>query len=81
VLAPAPGPPIAVLNTVAAHVDSGQPFFLPIGHDVPAGRYHIRLRLERGPPGYLTLVELKRGVFESRQFTEEKVPQYAQTQH
>lgn len=80
VLAPLPGPPIPVLNTDAAYVDGGQPFYLPIGHDVPAGRYRIRLRLEQGPTGYITMVKLDRGRFESRQFTGEKVPQYAQTQ-
>jgi hypothetical protein len=80
VLAPTTGPPLPVLNTTATHVNGGQPFFLPIGPDVPAGRYRIRLRLEQGPPGYITLGKLNRGVFESRQFTGEKVPQYAQTQ-
>lgn len=79
-LAPNPSPPIPVLNTDVAHVDGGQPFFLPIGQDVPAGRYRIRLRLEQGPPGYITLAKLNRGVFENRQFTGEKVPQYAQMQ-
>ncbi len=80
ILDPSPGPPIPVLNTAAARVAPGQPFFLPIGHDVPAGRYRIRMRLEQGPPGYITLAKLNHGVFESRQFTGEKVPQYAQTQ-
>lgn len=80
VLAPMPGPAIPVLNTDASYVDSGQPFFLPIGQDVPAGRYRIHMHLEQGPPGYLTLVKLNRGIFESRQFTGEKVPPHVQNQ-
>ena len=80
VLAPAAGPPVPVLNTDAAYVDVGQPFFFPIGQDAPAGRYRIRLRLEQGAAGYLTLLKLNRGLFESRQFTGEKAPNYVQAQ-
>jgi hypothetical protein len=80
IFAPTTGPPIPVLNTAATQVESGQPFFLPIGHDVPVGRYRIRLRLEQGPPGYITLAKRNRGVFEIRKFTGEKVPSYAHAQ-
>lgn len=80
VLDPLPGPPVPVLHTTAARVDRGQLFFLPIGHDVPTGRYRIRMRLEQGPSGYITLAKLTHGAFESRRFIGEKVPQYVQTQ-
>lgn len=79
IFTPLPGPSVPVLHA-ATRVDRGQAFFLPIGHDVPAGRYRIRLRLEQGPPGYVTLAKLTHGAFESRRFIGERVPQYVQTQ-
>ncbi len=72
VVHPALGQPASVLNTVAEVVDPGQSFFLPLGSDVPPGRYRIQFHLEKGPSGYLTLAKLTPGAFEHRTVLRDK---------
>ena len=68
---PVRGKPVPVLNTPSETVDSGQPFFLPLGHDLPPGHYRIRINLESGPSGYLTMAKLTPGRFAERRFFRE----------
>jgi len=59
-LYPAPEETVPVLQT-AEKVDGGRSFFIPLGSDLPAGRYRLRFALEQGPGGYLILARLTPG--------------------
>jgi len=71
-LAPAPGPPVPVLQAAGARVDGGQAFFIPLGGDLPAGRYRLRVDLEAGPGGYLLLSRLTPGLNAERVLLRER---------
>lgn len=62
---PDPQETVPVLQT-AELVDGGQPFFIPLGADLPAGRYRLRFALEQGPGGYLILARLTPGQHHQR---------------
>ena len=47
-------------------VDTGQRLFFPLDADMPAGRYRVRVDLEAGPGGYLTLSRVTPGLFAQR---------------
>ena len=59
-LEPEPGMPVAVLQS-AEQVDGGRAFFIPLGSDLPAGEYRLRVVPEQGPAGYLILARLTPG--------------------
>ena len=63
---PATGIRVPVLGTVGEFVTEGQLFSIPLGSDLPPGRYHIQFDLEDGPGGYLILSKLTPGVSEQR---------------
>lgn len=71
-LAPVPGPPTPVLQAAGARVDGGQAFFIPLGGDLPAGRYRLRVDLEAGPGGYLLLSRLTPGLHGKRVLLRER---------
>lgn len=52
---------VTVLNTDAATVDAGQRFFIPLGSDLPAGNYRIRIWPEQQAQAYLALYRLLPG--------------------
>lgn len=59
-LHPDPDTVVPVLQTTES-VDGGRAFFIPLGADLPAGRYRLRAVLEQGPGGYLILARLTPG--------------------
>mgnify|MGYP007078652896 CR=1 FL=1 len=64
-----------VLGAGGATVDAGQPFFIPLGADLPSGRYGVTLVLEKGPAQYLTLGEaIPRPLEERKLFIGKPVP-------
>ncbi|MCB1803665.1 MAG: hypothetical protein KDJ99_00500, partial [Candidatus Competibacteraceae bacterium] len=62
-----------VLGTQDQWTDSGQTFFLPLGSDLAAGEYLIRLALQQGPPGYISVYRLQAGVFAERRLSVEQL--------
>ena len=70
-LKPQSGEPIPVLNSAQPPLFGGQRFFLPLGADLPPGRYRIRFALEGVQQGYLTLYRLSAGQSELRAFFRE----------
>ena len=62
---------VSVLNTRTATVDGGQRFFLPLGSDLPAGSYRIRIRPLHDVQGYLVLYRLSPGQQMVRAFLRE----------
>lgn len=72
-IAPSREGPIPVLNTRAEAVSLGQRFFLPLGCDLPAGSYRVRIELERGPGGYLSLYRLTPGIKAKHVFNKERL--------
>ncbi|MDX1606068.1 MAG: hypothetical protein R3202_07725 [Candidatus Competibacterales bacterium] len=71
-IAPDPAEQVIVLGTRDQFVDAGRLFFLPLGDDLPPGRYRIRIRQTAGPPGYLSLYRLEPGTFSLRSFFTEE---------
>jgi hypothetical protein len=69
---PAEGDPVPVLGARDESVDPGQPFYFPLGNDLPPGRYRFTVDLERGPGGYLVLTRSIPGAYERRDFFEEQ---------
>ncbi|MCB1814037.1 MAG: hypothetical protein KDK04_20310, partial [Candidatus Competibacteraceae bacterium] len=67
------GPPSMVLGTQDQWTDSGQTFFLPLGSDLAPGEYLIRLALQQGPPGYISVYRLQAGVFAERRLSVEQL--------
>lgn len=66
---PAGGEPVMVLGTADELVHAGQPCFLPLGSDLPPGKYTIRASCPEDDGGYLILskitppVEQRRTIF------------------
>ena len=63
---PAGGEAVAVLGTSGEWVDQGQLLFLPLGEDLPPGRYRLHLRLADPGEAYLSLSRLTPGRFAQR---------------
>jgi hypothetical protein len=63
--------PIPVLNSAQPPLVGGQRFFLPLGADLPPGKYPIKFALEGAPEAYLTLYRLSPGQSELRDFFQE----------
>jgi hypothetical protein len=55
-LLPAPDAEVLVLETAGERVQQGQLCVIPLGRDLPPGRYRLRLRRESGDVAYLLLL-------------------------
>lgn len=53
-------------------LDRGQAFFIPLGEDLPPGRYRFDFRLEQGVPGYLSFSKITPGGGELRRISTEQ---------
>ncbi len=69
--------PIPVLNSAMKSLHGGQRFFLPLGADLPPGKYRISFTLAGAPDAYLTLYRLIAGQSEFRTLFREEA--YAPT--
>jgi hypothetical protein len=65
--------PFPVVNDSEQRVDLGQPFFFSMHADLPQGDYLVRIELEQGKGGFLTLSRVNPGQFEERQFRQEVI--------
>jgi hypothetical protein len=72
IVRPNSGDPVPVLHTLNEFVDQGRLFFLPLGSDLPPGRYPIQMTLEQGERGYLIFSKITLGIFEKRTFFRER---------
>jgi len=52
-------------------LDGGQLIAIPLGGDLPGGRYRIRFQLEKDAEVYLSLARLTPGSFEQRNLVSE----------
>ena len=62
---------VTVLNSTMPPLAGGQRFFLPIGADLPPGRYRIRFALEEATDAYLTFYRVTAGQTALRRFFRE----------
>ena len=53
---------------------TGQPFEIPIGQNLPPGRSRVQVDLESGPGGHLVLTRSLPGVYERCDVFEEQPP-------
>lgn len=71
-LRPAGGVSYPVLEAAPLRVDGGQPFFFPMGEDIPPGSCRIRVQSTEPLPGYLLVSQGTTGVPEEREVYFEK---------
>ncbi len=64
--------PVPVLHTQTEYVDHGRVFYLPLGSDLPPGKYRITFSLEKGSEGYIIFSKITPGEFEKRRFYNEE---------
>jgi len=63
--------PVPILGTDFDFVDRGQSFFIPLGEELPVGKYRFHFELEQGDGGYLSLSKVTPGVFQERNIFQE----------
>jgi hypothetical protein len=71
-LQPATPTEVTVLNTRGQSVDGGRKFWIPLGADLPANSYRIRIRPTAAGRGYLVLYRLLPGQQMTRLFFRER---------
>jgi hypothetical protein len=59
---------LPVFGTDSEQVDLGQLLFIPLGGDMPLGRYTFRFESKDGAMGYLSLTKITPGFVEQRKF-------------
>jgi len=52
---------VFVLDTADGTTSLGQRLFVPLGSDLPAGSYRLRIALATGPPSYVSLYRVRTG--------------------
>jgi len=57
-----------VLFTKNEFVGQGEPFYLPLGSDLPTGEYTLTIKLNRNNSGYLIFSKITLGIFEKATF-------------
>jgi len=62
---------LPVFGTDSEQVDFGQLLFIPLGSDMPVGRYTLHFKLNEGAVGYLSLTKITPGFVEQRKFIQE----------
>lgn len=65
------GEPSMVLDNAEHYLNSGESFFIPFKRDMPAGLYQITIALKQGASGYLSLSQIKPGLYQQRRFYRE----------
>lgn len=68
-----PQPPDVRVLGVAGAVGPERALFLPLGPDLPPGRYRIRIRLAEGPEALLSLTRTTPGTAERRELRREQI--------
>lgn len=62
---------VPVMGTNGEMVDRGQSFFIPLGAELPPGKYRLYFTLEQGSEGYLTMSRVTPGIFRERKIYQE----------
>lgn len=75
---PNPDGAIFVLGAGGQKVDRGEFFAIPLGEDIPPGKYRVHVSLVKGSPGYVSLSRLMPGTFEERKIHIEQEVQNVQ---
>ncbi|MGB5774955.1 MAG: hypothetical protein WBP89_09850 [Sedimenticolaceae bacterium] len=70
---PEGGEQVPILNSSKRPLRAGQRFFLPLGSDLPPGRYTLSFSLQHADEGFLTLYQLTAGQADLRAFSREPV--------
>lgn len=63
---PNPSERATILNNNDQRVEKGELFFIPLGEDVPPGKYRVHVKLIKGNPGYISISHIMPGDFEGR---------------
>ena len=61
------GEPGLILGSRGLMVDSGQPFFIPLGRDLRPEEHRLTLSMQQGPTSYLVVGESRADTLEQRQ--------------
>ncbi len=68
---PAQNQPSIVMHSNGQRLNSGENFFIAFNRDMPKGQYQINLSLKQGATGFMSLSDIKPGVFEQLRFYKE----------
>jgi hypothetical protein len=63
--------PMPILYTQGQTMNTTEFFVIPLNSDLPGGTYRIHVALQKGPSAYITLSQVKPGLFEQRRFYRE----------
>ncbi len=69
---PTTGAKLTVLNSQHDKVGDGQRFFIPLGSDLPTGRYRVHISADENTHGLLALYQLRPGSVDQRHFFSER---------
>lgn len=70
---PPQGERLVLLNTRNETVGDGERLFMPLGSDLPNGRYRIHVELAQRQSAYLALYQMTPGSFDTRSFFFERI--------
>jgi hypothetical protein len=67
------GQPVPIMHSENEYLTTGQPFFFPLGDDLPSGEYRFRVDLQKGPGGYLQMYTILPGQFQQGTIKKEPI--------